>query len=180
MSYSTSTFVIYADKVETENANNPHGNGNISIDDFSPFPKKPLIAKFFIQLGRVDELGSGVINVNKFIKEYSGQDNPTFIEGKTFKMSIPLTKEITDGAVVGANGGAIDGVKEKLTVLLKAIISNEGKRIPEYQEITQLGSERTIERYIQQLRDANLIKFKGEAAQTGGYYLTELLKEKLK
>jgi ATP-dependent DNA helicase RecG len=186
------TFVIYADKVETENANNPHGTGNISIDDFSPFPKNPLIAKFFIQLGRVDELGSGVINVNKFIKEYSGQDNPTFIEGKTFKMTIPLTKEITDGAVVGANDGVVvgaidgaidgvtDGVKEKLTVLLKAIISNEGKRIPEYREVTQLGSERTIERYIQQLRESNLIEFKGESPQTGGYYLTELLKEKLK
>ena len=41
------------------------------------------------------------------------------------------------------------------------------------------GSERTIERYIQQLRDAKLIEFKGEAAQTGGYYLTKQLKEKL-
>ncbi|PJC61314.1 MAG: transcriptional regulator, partial [Flavobacteriales bacterium CG_4_9_14_0_2_um_filter_32_27] len=60
------------------------------------------------------------------------------------------------------------------------IISNEGKRIPEYQKITQLGGERTIERYIQQLRDAKLIEFKGEAAQTGGYYLTKQLKEKLK
>ena len=178
------TFIIYANRVETENANNPHGTGNLSIDDFSPFPKNPVIAKFFIQLGRVDELGSGVINVNKFIKEYSGQNNPTFIEGKTFKMTIPLAKEIIDGAVVGANDGvvvgAIDGVKEKLVILLKAIISNEGKRIPEYQEITQLGSERTIERYIQQLRGAKLIEFKGDAAQTGGYYLTKQLKEKLK
>ena len=179
------TFIIYADRVETENANNPHGIGNLSIEDFSPFPKNPVIAKFFMQLGRVDELGSGVINVNKFIKKYSGQSNPTFIEGKTFKMTIPLAN---DGAVVGANDGAIDGaiegategVKEKLTILLKAIISNEGKRIPEYQKITQLGGERTIERYIQQLRDAKLIEFKGEAAQTGGYYLTKQLKEKLK
>ena len=63
---------------------------------------------------------------------------------------------------------------------LNTIISNEGKRIPEYQEITQLGSERTIERYIQQLRESNLIEFKGESPQTGGYYLTKLLKEKLK
>lgn len=182
------TFIIYSDRVETENANNQHGTGNLSVDDFSPFPKNPIIAKFFIQLGRVDELGSGVINVNKFIKEYSGQSDPTFIEGKTFKMTIPLAKELTDGAIVGANVGAVvgaidgvtDGVKANLTILLKAIISNEGKRIPEYQEITQLGSERTIERYIQLLRDANLIEFIGEAAQTGGYYLTKWLKEKLK
>lgn len=184
------TFVIYADKVETENANNPNGTGNISIDDFSPFPKNPLIAKFFIQLGRVDELGSGVINVNKFIKKYSGQENPTFVEGTTFKITIPLAHEKTDGASVGAIDGAfvgaIDGaiqgisagIKDKLTTLLKAISSNEGKRIPEYQEITQLGSERTIERYVQQLREGELIEFKGDSPQTGGYYLTEKLKEK--
>lgn len=160
----------------------------MSIDDFSPFPKNPIIAKFFIQLGRVDELGSGVINVNKFIKEYSGQSDPAFIEGKTFKMTIPLAKELSVGAIDGTNVGAVvgaiagvtDGVKEKLAILLKTIISNEGKRIPEYHEITQLGSERTLERYIQQLRDAKLIEFIGGAAQTGGYYLTELLKEKLK
>jgi len=184
----STTFIIYSDRVETENASNQHGTGNLSVDDFSPFPKNPIIAKFFIQLGRVDELGSGVINVNKFIKEYSGQTDPAFIEGKTFKMTIPLAKELTDGvtdgttvgAVVGAIDGVTDGVKEKLTILLKAIISNEGRRIPEYQEITQLGSERTIERYIQQLRAANLIEFIGEAAQTGGYYLTKILKEKLK
>ncbi|MBW6483791.1 MAG: putative DNA binding domain-containing protein [Vicingaceae bacterium] len=181
------TFIIYADRVETENANNPHGIGNLSIEDFSPFPKNPVIAKFFMQLGRVDELGSGVINVNKFIKEYSGQNNPSFIEGNTFKMTIPLAN---DGAIGGANDGAIEGViegaiegvtegvKEKLTALLTAIINEEGKRTTFYKEVTKLKA-RSIERYIQQLRDANLIEFKGEAAHTGGYYLTKQLQEKL-
>lgn len=55
------TFVIYADRVETENANNPHGEGPIDPTNFVPFPKNPLIAKFFIQLGRVEELGSGIL-----------------------------------------------------------------------------------------------------------------------
>ena len=45
------TFIIYADRVETENANNPLGEGPIDPDNFVPFPKNPLIAKFFIQLG---------------------------------------------------------------------------------------------------------------------------------
>jgi len=186
-----STFIIYVDKVETENANNPHGVGNLSVDNFSPFPKNPLIAKFFIQLGRVDELGSGVINVNKFIKEYSGQDNPTFIEGETFKMTIPLSKEVIDRAVDGVNDGAIEGaiegategategVKEKLTTLLTAIINEEGKRTPFYKDVTKL-TDSSIERYIKQLRENNLIEFKGNSSQTGGYYLTEELKRKLK
>ncbi|MCP4456416.1 MAG: AAA family ATPase [Cytophagales bacterium] len=181
------SFIIYGDKVETKNANNPHGAGNLLVDDFSPFPKNPLIAKFFIQLGRVDELGSGVINVNKFIKKYSGKINPTFIEGTTFKIKIPLTKELTGGAIDGVIDGAIDGViggateelKEKLTVLLKAIISNEGKRVSEYKKETNIGSERTIERYFQQLRDVEFIEFKGDSAKTGGYFITEALKKSL-
>ena len=71
----------------------------------------------------------------------------------------------------GAIDGATKGVKEKLSILLKAIATNEGNRAPEY--ITAIRvSERTIERYLQQLKEAQLIEFRGEAAQTGGYYLT--------
>jgi ATP-dependent DNA helicase RecG len=46
------TFVIYKDRVETENANNPHGEGLIDLNNFAPFPKNPTIAKFFIGLNR--------------------------------------------------------------------------------------------------------------------------------
>ena len=70
-------------------------------------------------------------------------------------------------------------IKVKLGMLLKAIINDEGKRIPDYKEATKLGSDRTMERYIQQLRDANLIEFRGESTQTGGYFLTEKAKEKI-
>lgn len=178
------TFIIYADRVETENANNPHGTGNLSIDDFSPFPKNPVIAKFFIQLGRVDELGSGVINVNKFIKEYSGQNNPTFIEGKTFKMTIPLAKEIIVGAnegviervIEGVTEGVSEGVKQKLIELITLLIKEEGNRKPYYSEVLN-ESEKNLERYLKIL--APFIEFKG-APKTGGYYLTKQLKEKLK
>ena len=94
----------------------------------------------------------------------------------------------TVGAVDGAtnNGlflkidGAIDGAtkttKSKLSILLKAIAENEGKRTPDYKSVTNLGSERAMERYIGQLKEAGFIEFKGSAAHTGGYYLTEKLK----
>lgn len=52
------TFIIHKDRVETENANNPHGEGPIDPNNFAPFPKNPTLAKFFIQLGWVEELGS--------------------------------------------------------------------------------------------------------------------------
>jgi len=63
------TFVIHADRVETENANNPHGEGPIDPANFVSFPKNPLIAKFFIQLGRVEELGSGILTTTRLMKE---------------------------------------------------------------------------------------------------------------
>jgi ATP-dependent DNA helicase RecG len=88
-----------------------------------------------------------------------------------------------DGAIPKDNDGAIDeatmGVKQKLSTLLRAIAAHEGNRAPEY--ITAIGvSEKTMERYLQQLKEAGLIEFKGEAAQTGGYYLTKKMKGKLK
>lgn len=95
----------------------------------------------------------------------------------------------SDGAIDGAKDdkllfkidGAIDGATKstmrKLSVLLKAIIRNEGKRTPDYKEITKLGSQRTMERYIEQLKGVGFIKFKGTAAQTGGSFITEKLKK---
>jgi ATP-dependent DNA helicase RecG len=46
------TFIIYADRVETRNANKPHLFGNLQPGNFEPFPKNPNIAKFFVQLAR--------------------------------------------------------------------------------------------------------------------------------
>src|SRR6056297_2953606 len=81
--------IIERDMVYIENGNKPHGKGIIDPDDFSPYPKNPKIAKFFKEIGWVDELGSGVRNIYKYNKIYSGAD-PEFIEGDVFKTSIPL------------------------------------------------------------------------------------------
>lgn len=86
--------VIESDRVYIENGNKPHGNGIIDPDDFSPYPKNPKIAKFFKEIGWVDELGSGVRNMFKYNKIYSGAD-PVFIEGDVFKTIIPLTAQDT-------------------------------------------------------------------------------------
>ncbi|MFS4445441.1 hypothetical protein [Maribacter sp. 2307UL18-2] len=142
-----------------------------------------------MQLGRFDELGSGILNVNKYIKAYSGKDNPLFIEGATFKTIIPIpVRRVDDGGTSGANEGAIegaiegviegvtDGVKERLVLLLTAIANDEGKRVPDYREKTKLA-ESSLERYIAQLRTAGLIEFKGDAPQTGGYFLKDTVKQ---
>jgi ATP-dependent DNA helicase RecG len=84
------TFCIYKDRVEVENANNPHGEGQLSLENFTPYSKNPLISKFFMQLGRVEELGSGFMNVHKYLGYYTPKKKPQFIEGVRFRTVIPL------------------------------------------------------------------------------------------
>ena len=84
-------FIIEKDVVHTENANKTNGYGIIDAQNFSPYPKNPLIAKFFREIGLADELGSGVKNVTQYLKVYSG-GTPQFIEADIFKQVLPVTE----------------------------------------------------------------------------------------
>lgn len=173
------TFIIYKDRVETENANNPHGEGIISPTNFSPFPKNPSIAKFFMQLGRFDELGSGILNVNKYIKAYSGKDNPQFIEGATFKTIIPVVG-VDDGAIVGAiegaiegaTGGLIEGAKKRLIAIVEKIYEEPGIKVVQLEDALD-ASNRTIRTDIIRLED--FLEYRG-SKKTGGYFLRNKVK----
>ena len=83
--------IIEADTVRTENANRANGYGEIDMFNFSPLSKNPIISAFFREIGLADKLGSGVRNVNKYMKIYSGE-KPQFVEGNIFKMLLPLGK----------------------------------------------------------------------------------------
>ncbi|MFZ1731636.1 MAG: hypothetical protein WBQ23_04285 [Bacteroidota bacterium] len=82
-------------------------------------------------------------------------------------------------ATEGAIEGATDTVKARLKSLLLAIASHEGKRTPEYSELTNIGIK-SLERYIKKLKEAELIEFIGDAPQTGGYFVAGQLKKALK
>ena len=79
--------IIERDQVRTENSNKPHGFGLLNPATFTPFPKNPVIAKFFRQIGRAEELGSGMRKLMKYGKIYGGAD-PELIEGDIFKIII--------------------------------------------------------------------------------------------
>ena len=46
-----------------------------------------------MQMGRGEELGSGVLNVSKYLPFYTQGAKPRFIEGDTFVTIIPLPFE---------------------------------------------------------------------------------------
>lgn len=159
------TFVIYKDRVETENANNPHGEGPIDLNNFAPFPKNPTIAKFFIQLGRVDELGSGVLNVNRFTKRYAGKGDPKFIEGTTFKTIIPIGEGLNEGLSEGLSEGLNEGLKS----LLAAIAKKPGIQAKDLSSLLDDRPAKTIERQVRELVRLGLVERQG-SRKTGGYY----------
>jgi len=94
-------FIIENDRVITENGNKANGFGEIDIDNFTPYPKNPIIAKVFKEIGRADELGSGIKNIKKYSKIYSNS-KPIFIEGDIFKTIIPLTTHANPQATMQA------------------------------------------------------------------------------
>ena len=83
-------FIIEKNRIYAENSNKPHGHGVINPENFTPYPKNPVIAGIFKQIGLADELGSGVRNLVKFVQIYSSS-KPELIEGDVFKIIIPLT-----------------------------------------------------------------------------------------
>ncbi len=164
----------------------------ISPTNFSPFLKNPSFAKFFIQLDRFDELCSGILNVNKYIKAYSGKDNPQFIEGATFKTIIPVTAVANaltsdDGAIVGVNVGAIEGaiegvfegategVKKRLVSVISKIYDKPSIKAVELRKTLDV-SERTILSDLKRLE--GYLDYKG-SKKTGGYHLKNSIKKLL-
>ena len=81
-------FVIEKERMYVENANRASQNIVITPDNMEPIPKNPIIASFFRNIGYADQLGSGVRNLFKYSKFYSGND-PQLIEGDIFKIIVP-------------------------------------------------------------------------------------------
>ncbi len=85
-------FVIEKSKMYIENANRASQVDVLTPDNLEPNPKNPIIAAFFRNIGYADQLGSGVRNLFKYCKYYSGSE-PQFIEGDGFKIVVPLLVE---------------------------------------------------------------------------------------
>ena len=91
-------FIIEKHRLFAENSNRPHGYGLIDPANFTPFPKNPVIGRFFKEIGGADELGSGVRKLFKYCRHYSGGKSPELIEDDVFKCIVPLTPEVTPEA----------------------------------------------------------------------------------
>jgi len=80
--------IIEKDRIYSENSNKPHTHGIINPNNFTPFPKNPVIAGVFKQIGNADDLGSGVRNLVKYTKIYSNS-KPEIHDEDIFRVIIP-------------------------------------------------------------------------------------------
>ena len=152
--------VIEKDRIITENANKTYHYGRISAENFTPFPKNPIIANFFNNIGRADELGSGVRNLYKYTKIYSSCE-PIMFEDDVFKVEIPLnTSENTDKIPINTDKVPInfDERKEKIILYIKERGSITNK---EACELTGL-KDSSIKNLFSQMVKAGLIVPNGE------------------
>jgi len=85
--------IIENERIYAENGNKPHGHGLIDTSSFSPYPKNPTIARIFKEIGYAEELGSGIKNISKYIKEYQNGE-VQFIEEDVFKVIISLGEHV--------------------------------------------------------------------------------------
>lgn len=106
----TAKFVIERDRMYVENANRATRDGCITPNDLEPNPKNPIIAAFFRNIGYADQLGSGVRNLFKYSKYYSGQE-PQFVEGDIFRIFVPLDETYSfDFSQIGINDTDCDTI----------------------------------------------------------------------
>lgn len=153
---------IDGEGIRTRNASRALFAGPVTLESLDPTPKNPIIANFFTQMGRSEELGSGTRSLYKFSRLYTGRD-PVLEDGDRFTAFVPVPPVMADAAgskddhdaATGAEGnGAVGGSRGNRTRaevervaddLLARSASFAATEVSE--RITRVG-ERTVRRYL--------------------------------
>lgn len=174
-------FVIERECMYVENANRATQTAVITLDNLEPNPKNPIIASFFRNIGYADQLGSGVRNLFKYSRYYSGRE-PEFVEGDIFRILVPLggeTEEIgstTQSATQSATQSTTQSTTqsdqwEQIKAVMAVIRQN-----PEFsqrQVAEQLGlNPNTVKYYFRKLQEQGQLKRMG-SSRKGKWILEE-------
>lgn len=152
--------IITKEELYTENWSRATTFGRLTPQNFTPYPKNPLIAKFFMQIGRADALGSGVRNLYKFTNMYSGKE-PILEEGDIFKTRIPLSYSIDKEASNNTKNPKF--AEEKILDFIK---EHNEVTAAELQNFLKLKSRTSVQRILSKLIDESKIKKLGSGKNT--------------
>jgi ATP-dependent DNA helicase RecG len=198
---SDSVVKIFDDKIEFYNPGKLPEHITVQDlleNNYKSTPRNKTIAEFFKNLGWIEKYGSGIGRIVNYFTE-QGLPEPEFkIIGEGFQVTVftPLVGKgnneglnsgvnegvnegvnggvnegVNGGVNEGVNGGVNEGVNEGVNKLFKTIQETPGKRMPYYALATDVP-EKTIERWLKQLREEGKIEFKG-SAKTGGYFVID-------
>ena len=164
-------FVIEKDRMYVENANRAAQTALITLDNLEPNPKNPIIASFFRNIGYADQLGSGVRNLFKYSRYYSGRE-PEFSEGDVFRILVPLEPEVqtTQSATQTTQSATqLEQQKqiEKLLALLRQEPELSQRRIAERLEM----NPNTVKYYFRKLQEQGRLRRVGSSRK--GKWLVE-------
>lgn len=158
--------IIEKNCIRTENANRAKMIGELDVNSYEPYPKNPKLAKFFKEVGLADELGSGVKNIVKYTKIYSG-GIPEFKEGDIFRTRIPLvntcnnykncTENYTENCTENYTENYTENFNRTQKRILELIQKNTSITQRMMMEETKL-SRATITLNLKQLKDKKVIK----------------------
>jgi len=162
-SYRT-RLIIEKDQIITDNWSRPQFEGRIDPADFTPRSKNPILAKFFVNIGRADELGSGVRNLYKYTRIYTSGAEPELIEGNVFKIIVPLKNlsptNMSDKVSDNMSDKTSRVENQFLQMLMPHFENNEFIDTNTAISITGKSSA-TIKRYFKSLVEQNQLEMKG-------------------
>lgn len=153
---------IDGEGIRTRNASRALFAGPVTLESLDPTPKNPIIAIFFTQMGRSEELGSGTRSLYKFSRLYTGKD-PVFEDGDQFTAFVPAPpvmagvpedKDDYDAVSNVERGGAVGGPRRSLTrAEVEGAVDDLIARYGSFpasavsERVTSVG-ERTVRRYL--------------------------------
>lgn len=136
--------VIERSELRAENASRSVYEGRLTLADFNPVSKNPNIAGVFSQIGFAEERGSGMRNLQKYSRAYSGK--PAILEdGDIFRASVPVTP--------GSASRGAEGVREAAAILTARDGDFTAATLAEYLDVTT----RTAQRHIRRMLDGGSV-----------------------
>ena len=146
--------LLYKDRIEVINPNNPKTYDNIDMNEFEPFSKNPVIAKAFRKIGYADELGSGFSKIENACVNYF-KSTPIVEDKEVFKVIVYLKSD----------SDYTKQEDEDKSIILDYINRNGSINSRTAREI--LHCEKTwADKILSELVDSGLIKREGKSVST--------------
>jgi ATP-dependent DNA helicase RecG len=147
---------IYKDTVVSENWTIPQTIGRITPENVMPHPKNPAIANCFLQMGWVENLGSGVRNMYKYCPIYVNGAFPVMEENDVFKLTVRYEKE---GAYSRYSENVSERIKHENEILE---LIGENSKITNVEISKRLSmSDRNVRRILAELVNEQIIERMG-------------------